>query len=42
MAHLLEMVTKFDHRDVIEHPARVDHQLAVLQRINVALDQQQI
>ena len=36
------MVAELDHRNVIEHPTRVDYQLAVLQRINVALDQQQI
>lgn len=36
------MVTKFDHGRVLKHPARIDHQLAVLQRIDVTLDQQQI
>ena len=42
ITHLLEMVAEFDHGDVIKHPVRVHHQLAVLQRIDVALDQQQI
>ena len=42
ITHLLEMVAKLDHRNVIKHPVRVHHQLAVLQRVNVTLDQQQI
>ena len=36
------MVTKLDHRRVLKHPAWIDHQLAVLQRIDITLDQQQI
>ena len=42
VTHLLKMVTKLDHGRVLKHPARIDHQLAVLQRIDVTLDQQQI
>ena len=41
-AHLLEVVSKLDHGRVLKHPARIDHQLAMLQRIDVTLDQQQI
>ena len=40
--HLLEVVTEFDHRCVLEHPTRVDHQLPMFQRIDVALDQKQV
>ena len=40
--HLLEVVTKLDHRRVLKHPTRIDHQLAVFQRIDITLDQQQI
>jgi hypothetical protein len=36
------VVTELDHRCVLEHPARVDDQLSVFQRINIALDQQQV
>ena len=42
ITHLLEMVAKLDHGNVIKHSVRVHHQLAVLQRVNVTLDQQQI
>ena len=38
-AHLLEVVAKLDHRRVLEHPFRIDHQLSVFQRIDIALDQ---
>ena len=36
------MVPELDHGRVLKHPGRVDHQLAVLQGIDIALDQQQI
>ena len=36
------MVTKLNHGGVLKHPGRIDHQLAVLQRIDITLDQQQI
>ena len=39
---LLEVVAKLDHRRVLEHPFRIDHQLSVFQRIDIALDQQQV
>jgi len=36
------MITQFDNWRRLEHPLLVDDQLTMLQRINVALDQQQI
>ena len=40
VTYLLEVVAELDHGNVIEHPTRVDDQLAMLQRVYVALDQQ--
>ena len=36
------MVTELDHRRVLKHPGWIDYQLAVLQRVDITLDQQQI
>ena len=40
--HLLEVITEFDHRSGLEHSLFVDHQLTVLQRVDVALDEKEI
>ena len=39
---LLEVIPKLDHRGGSEHPVLVDDQLPVLERINVALDEEQV
>jgi hypothetical protein len=36
------MITELDNGCIFEHPAPVDHQLTVLQGIDVTLDQQQV
>lgn len=40
--HLLEVIAQLDDRRSLKHSLRVDDQLAVLERVDVALDQQQI
>ena len=40
--HLLEVVPKLDDRRRLEHALLVDDQLAVLERVDVRLDQQQV
>lgn len=42
LLNLLEVIAELDHRCRLEHPALVQHELAVLQRVNVALDEEQI
>ena len=39
---LLEVVTELDDRSGLEHALRVDDELTVLQRVDVALDKQKI
>jgi hypothetical protein len=39
---LLEVVAELDHRRGLEHAALVEKELTVLQRVDVALDQEQI
>lgn len=39
---LLEVVSKFDDRSVLKHPLLANDELTVLQRIDVALDKQEI
>jgi hypothetical protein len=39
---LLKVIAKLDDRRGLEHPVRVDDQLAVLKRVNVTLDEEQI
>ena len=36
------MIAELDNGRIFEHPAPVDHQLPMLQRIDITLDQQQI
>ena len=38
----LKVVTKLDHRGRLEHPALVQDELTVLQRVNVTLDKEQV
>jgi hypothetical protein len=39
---LLKVVTKLDHRGRLEHPAFVQDELTMLQRVNVTLDEEQV
>jgi hypothetical protein len=39
---LLEMISQLDNRCGLEHPVRIDDQLSVLQRVDIALDEQQV
>jgi len=39
---LLEVVAELDHRRGLEHAALVEKELTVLQRVDVALDQEQV
>jgi hypothetical protein len=39
---LFEVVTKLDHGGCLEHPAFVQDELTVLQRVNVTLDEEQV
>lgn len=39
---LLKVITKLDHRGRLEHPTFVQNELAVLQRVDVTLDQKQV
>ena len=39
---LLKVVTKLDHRGRLEHPAFVQDELAMLQRVDVTLDEEQV
>ena len=39
---LLKVITKLDYRGRLEHPAFVQDQLTVLQRVNVTLDKEQV
>jgi hypothetical protein len=41
-AHLFEVVTKLDDWDGIEDPRWIEDEIAVLERVNVALDKQKI
>lgn len=40
--NLLEMITQLDDRRGLKHPLIVDDELPVLQRVDVALDQEEI
>ena len=39
---LLEMITKLNHGGCLEHPAFVQDELTVLQRVNVTLNEEQV
>lgn len=39
---LLEVIAKFDDRRRLEHPLLVNNELTVLERVDVALDEQEI
>lgn len=39
---LLKVVTKLDHRGRLEHPAFVQDELTMLQRVDVTLDEEQV
>jgi len=39
LSNLLEVVAELDDRRRLEHPVRVDDQAAVLERVDVALDE---
>ena len=38
LLNLLKVVAQLDHGGRLKHPAFVEHELAVLQRVNIALD----
>ena len=42
LSDFLEVITKLDNRCGLEHPLLVDDKLTVLQRVNVALDEEQV
>ena len=41
-SNLLEVVTQFDHWGRVEHAGFIQDKLAVLERVDIALDQQQV
>lgn len=41
-AHLFEVIAEFDDRDGVEDPRWVEDEVSVLERVNVALDEQEI
>ena len=40
--HLLEVIAQLDHRGRLEHPVLIDDELTMLERVDIALNQQQV
>lgn len=42
VSNLLEVVTQFDHWGGVEHTSFIQDELSVLERVDIALDEQQV